>query len=104
MERARYLRRILPRKRHAQRVGRAERLARREHAADRAAALAERALEQPPPLGDGERLGAHAAALGLEGGERTVRLRDRALRIAQRVARLFFGLLLFFQLVGERVD
>src|SRR2546422_6846737 len=51
-------------------------------------ALGERALERAASLRELRRLGAQALALRLERGERAVGVGDRALGIAQRIARL----------------
>jgi hypothetical protein len=79
-------------------------VARGKHAAGRRLPRGERALEGSAALGEGCGLGAQPEALGLQRGERAVRLRDRALRIAQGVARLLAGFFLFLQLLRERPD
>ncbi len=88
IERARKRAGVVARQGDAQRVGRAGRLARGQHALDRRLALGERALERAAPLGDTGRFAAQAHALGLQRGERAVGFRDGAFGVAQRVARL----------------
>jgi hypothetical protein len=95
---------MLARQRNAQRVGRAAGVARGKHAADRRLPRGERALERPAALGERGGLPAQLAALGLQRGERAVRLRDRALRVAQGVARLLAGFFRLVQLLCERPD
>jgi hypothetical protein len=101
---ARHGRRVFAGERHAQRVGRAVRLLRGEHAAERLLALGERTFEERAPRADRGGLAADLLSLGLELGERAVRRRNRALGLAQRVARLLADLLLPVELPGERVD
>jgi hypothetical protein len=96
--------RIFARQRDAQRIGRAARLARDQHAPDRFLALGEEPRQCALTLAEAHRLGAQCAAFGFEGGERAVRFRDRTLRGAQRVARLAPGFLLFLQLLVELFD
>jgi hypothetical protein len=79
-------------------------LARGQHATDCRLALGERALQRLAALGKGGGLGAHLPALRLERGERAIRLRDGALRVAQRVARLLARLFLLLQLPRQRPD
>jgi hypothetical protein len=79
-------------------------VARGKHADDSRLPRGERALEGGAALGQGGGLAAQPAALGLQRGEGAVRLRDRALRIAQGVARLLAGCFLFLQLLRERAD
>jgi hypothetical protein len=64
----------------------------------------ETALRLAPALADPVRRGAQRALLGLQGGEAAVRLRDGALRVAQRVARLAPCAFLLLQLLRDGVD
>jgi len=104
MKSARNCRGILARQRHAQGVGRAARLARSEHAPERRLPLGERALKYAPPLRERRRLGAQRSAFSVEPGEGAVGLRDRALRIAQRVACFIARFLFLFQFLAQRFD
>jgi hypothetical protein len=104
MKGARERRRILAGKRHAQRIRRAAGLARRQHAADRGLPLRQRALEQPPALGDRARLGAHLAALGFKQRKGSIGLRNRALGIAQGVARFAARVFFSVEFLTERFD
>jgi len=93
----------LARECHAQHVGRAGLLARGEQAADRRFLPGERALQRGASRRDPRRLLADLARLGLDPGERAVGLRDGALGVAQRIARLaaraFLALEVFLQLL-----
>jgi hypothetical protein len=79
-------------------------VARGQHAADRRLALAGGALERLAPLRDARALRPQPAALGLGLRQRAVGLRDGALRVAQRVARLAFAAFLFLQRLLQRLD
>src|SRR5258708_6931354 len=57
-----------------------------------------------PGSGGAPRLEPQRPLFGLERGERTVRLRDRALGGAQRVARLAAGSFFFLQLLAQPFD
>jgi hypothetical protein len=61
-------------------------------------------LQGSTSFGDPTGLGAHLARFAAEARERAVRVRDRALGIAQRIARLAGGGLLPFQLASDGVD
>ena len=61
-------------------------------------------LERRAPLGEARRLDAQRAALGLQGGERAIRLRNRAFRVAQRVARLTPLAFLRVELAAQALD
>jgi hypothetical protein len=95
-------------KRHAQGVGGAARLARREQALDRRFALGRCALEVAALGREARRLATQGARLGLQRGEGAVDVRDGALRIAQRVARFparrFPGLELAAQGIDPRAQ
>jgi hypothetical protein len=101
---AREGRRVLSGERDAQRVGRARRLARGQHAADRRLASGSLALKREAATRDARALGAQPPALGLERGERAIGLGDGALGAAQRVARLAPAALFFLQVPLQRVD
>jgi len=103
-ELARDGRRVVAGQRHAQRLGRGRRGARDEHALERGALRRESALRLAPPLADARRGSAQRALLGLQRREPPVGLRDRSLRVAQRVARLAPRAFLFLQLLGQRVN
>jgi hypothetical protein len=104
MQPARKRRRIFPRQGHAQGVGRAARLARRQHASDGRAPLGKRALEDASALRDERGFRPHGTVFRFEGGERAVQVGDGALRVAQRVARLPARLLGALELARQRVD
>jgi len=101
---ARDRRRIVAGKRHPQRVGRRRRGASGEHALERGALRGQPLLLLAAALADALRRGAQRALLGGEPREAAVRLRDGALGVAQRVARLAARAFLRFQLLGQRVD
>jgi hypothetical protein len=63
-------------------------MARDEHALDGRLPLGDGALERLSPVGDVRRLRAQAAAVGRRARQPAVGFRDRALGVAQRVARL----------------
>jgi hypothetical protein len=101
---ARNRRRIVAGERHPQRVGPWGRGAGGEHALESLALRGETALRLAPALADAARRRAQRALLGLQGGEAAVRLRDGALRVAQRVARLAPCAFLLLQLLRDGVD
>jgi hypothetical protein len=95
---------IVARKRGAHEIGRAGRLACHEQPLERPAALGEQPLELAAAPRDARRLGARARAVGGEPRQAAVRFRDRALGIAQRVARLAARGFLRFELALQRLD
>jgi hypothetical protein len=60
--------------------------------------------ERTTPLGDTAGLGAHLARFGGEKRQRSIGGRNRALGLAQRVARLALRAFLFLEVPVERVD
>jgi hypothetical protein len=95
---------IVAGKRHPQRLGRRRGGAGDQHALQRRALRGEPLLRLAPALGDAQRRDAQAALLGGEAGEAPVGLRDGALRVPQRVARLAARAFLRLQLLRQRVD
>jgi hypothetical protein len=95
---------VLAGERDLQRVGRARGVARGEEAPERRLALLELRAERAPAHGEALELGLRGAALGLEQPQLAVGLRDRALGVAQRVARLAAAGFLLAQVVAQRVD
>jgi hypothetical protein len=79
-------------------------MAREQHALHGLLPLGERALEAPALIGDGRGFRADLQGLGFELPQGAVRLRNGALRIAQRVARLPAGLLLALEIAAQRLD
>ena len=98
------VRRIVAGKRRTQRVRRGERLARQQYALDRRLTLGERALESLALRRQAGGLDAQLPVLGLQRSEGAVRLRDRALGVAQRIARFAARCLLRLQLGLQRLD
>jgi hypothetical protein len=88
VQRAADVGRVVSRKHDAQRVGRAACRPRGEHALDRRLAFRILNLQCLTLLGYTGGRGAHRARFGGEPRERAVRVGDRALGVAQRVARL----------------
>jgi hypothetical protein len=95
---------IVAGERHPQRVGPRRGGACGEHALDRFALRREAALRLPPALAKASRGCAQRALLRLQRSEATVRLRDGALRVAQRVARLAPRAFLLLELLRDGVD
>jgi hypothetical protein len=79
-------------------------MAREQHACHSPLPFGERALEPPALIGARRSLRADLAGLGFERPQRAVGLRNGALRVAQRVARLAPRLLLVLELTAERLD
>ena len=104
MHAARSLRRIVARERCAQGIRGPARGPRGEHAAERRLPRGELPLELALLGCDRSRLRAQLVPLELQERERTVRLRDGALRLAQRIPDLRADFLPFLELGGEGVD
>jgi hypothetical protein len=79
-------------------------VARDEHALDRGLALRDQPLEGAPALGDARRLRAQPAPLCERARERAVGLGDRALGLAQGIARLAALGFLVLELALQRLD
>jgi hypothetical protein len=79
-------------------------VARDEHPLDRGLALRDQPLEGAPALGDARRLRAQPASLGEGARERAVGLGDRALGLAQGIARLAALGFLLLELALQRRD
>jgi len=79
-------------------------VARDEHALDRGLALRDQPLEGAPALGDARRLRAQPAPLGERARERAIGLGDRALGLAQGIARLAALGFLVLELALQRLD
>jgi hypothetical protein len=75
-----------------------------EHAFERLALRGETPLRLAPPLADAPCGRAQRALLGCQAREAAVRLRDRAFRVAQRIARLAPRAFLLLELRRDRVD
>jgi hypothetical protein len=101
---ARHRGRVLAGQQHPHCVGRAARLARGEHAADRRPALGKGALQRFAALGNRGGLDACLPDFRLQRGERAVGLGNRALGLPQRVARLLAGVLLLLELLRQGPD
>src|SRR5262249_52255586 len=95
---------VLAGKRRAQRVGRAVRLLRGQHACNRLLALGKRTLESRAARRDGGRLPAHFLSLRPQLRERAIGRRNRTLGLAQAVARFLADLFFFVQAAGQRFD
>jgi hypothetical protein len=96
--------RIVAGERHSQHLGRGGHGARGEHALERGALCDEPLLLLAPALGDALRRRLQRALFGGKPRQASIGLRDGALRVAQRVARLAARAFLRFQLLREGVD
>src|SRR5204863_2288101 len=96
--------RIVARERRAHDVGGAQSLAREEQPLHRALAAGDHALEPLAPLAEPRGLDAQLPAFGLQYRERAVGVRDGALGVAQRVARLAALAFLRLEVVAEPFD
>ncbi len=96
--------RIVAGEHRAQRLRGGERLARQQHALYRGLALGERALEELAPLRKLRDLHLELSAFQLQRGQRAIGVRDRALRVAQRIARFAALGFLPVELARERFD
>jgi hypothetical protein len=101
---ARHLGGVLARERDLERIRRARGVARGEQAAEGLLAPREPRLQRAAVGADALQLGLRAAPLGLELAQRAVGFRDRALGVAQRVARLAPVGLPVAQLALQRLD
>jgi hypothetical protein len=79
-------------------------VARGEHPAERGLLALEARLERPLPAREARELRLRRAALGFKVAQRAVGVRDRALRVAQSVARLAPVGFLFAESGLERLD
>jgi hypothetical protein len=95
---------VLARERDLQRVGRARGVARGEEAPERGLAPLELVAQRAVARGEALELGLRAAALCLQQPQLAVGLRDRALGVAQRVARLAAAGFLLAEIVAQRLD